>query len=212
MTTTRMTLLCFAIASLSSACADDAEQDVPPNDGNEPQSDAAIADAAIADAATADAAVADAAVMPDDGCHAEELEADMPRTPLSGAGVVDGALPAGSYAISSTYLRLPAGDAARERFLALAGPVIADIASREGAVASALALSASCNTARTLTVWRDQDAMYEFVGGAPHLAAMAAVGEVSRGGSIAMHWLGDESEANWDAAAEQLGAFEGRTY
>jgi len=205
-----MILLCLAIASWSGACADDTEPNEPPND--DPQTDAAIADAATADAATADAATTDAAVVPDDGCHADELEADMPRAPLTGAGVVDGTLAAGSYAISSTYLRLPAGDAARERFFALAGPVIADAATREGAVASALALSASCNTARTLTVWRDQEAMYEFVSGQAHLVAMAAVGEVSRGGSIAMHWLGDESEANWDTAAEQLGAFEGRTY
>jgi hypothetical protein len=212
MTTTRMTLLCFAIASLSWACADDAAQDALPNENDEPGADSATPEPETPDAATADAALADAAVVPDDGCREDELEADMPRTPLAGDDVVDGAVPAGSYAISSTYLRLPEGEAARERFFALVGPVLADLTTREGAVASALALSASCNTARTLTVWRDQDAMYEFVAGEAHLAAMAAVGEVSRGGSIAKHWLGDESEANWDSAAEQLGAFDGRTY
>lgn len=149
---------------------------------------------------------------PDDGCTGDVLTADTSLAPLSGPGLVDGALPPGQYAISTTHLRLKEGPATMARFSELLQPVLGQLGSSDGLVAQSLAVSSSCGTARTLTVWRDVDAMYAFVLSPAHAAAVAAVSEVSRGNSIAMHWIGSAEEANWQKAAEQLGAWTGRVY
>lgn len=144
------------------------------------------------------------------GCARGAIESDMGSSPLAGPAVKDGALAPGQYVISSTYLRLkPEGQA---RFDELLGPIMADLASRDGLVALSLGGSPQCGTARTLAVWRDDIAMFSFVTGDAHSAAVRAIGEVSRGGSVVTHWSGDQNSATWQAAAEHLAADDGPQY
>jgi hypothetical protein len=41
---------------------------------------------------------------------------------------------------------------------------------------------------------------------------MSAISELSRGGSVAMHWSGTETDGSWQGAAREVGAFEGTVY
>lgn len=151
---------------------------------------------------------------PDDGipagCQRGTLEPDLNTSPFSGAGVADGKIAAGEYVISSTYLRLKAGQ--QDRFETLLDPIMADLGARDGLVAISLGGSPKCGTARTLAVWRDDVAMFAFVTGEAHSAAVRAVGEVSRGGSVVTHWSGDQDSASWKSAAEHLAADDGPQY
>jgi hypothetical protein len=137
-----------------------------------------------------------------DGCTRDELESDMERMPFAGPGVRDGAIEPGNYLMATTYLRLRADQTAL--FQELVGPVIADISTRSGLVALTTARSQECGTARTLTVWRDEAAMLEFVVGEAHGKAMQSIHDLSRGGSVAAHWTGDQAATSWDVAAEHL--------
>lgn len=175
--------LTLILALLASACSDD-----DPN--------AAAPDAASPMTETSPS-VSDA-----DGCRRDELESDVQLMPFAGPGVRDGAIEPGNYLMATTYLRLRADQTAL--FQQLVGAVIADIRMRSGLVALTTARSEECGTARTLTVWRDEAAMLEFVVGEAHGKAMQSIHDVSRGGSVAAHWTGDQAAASWDAAAEHL--------
>jgi len=122
------------------------------------------------------------------------------------------ALPAGNYLISTTYLRLPLKKSALARFRALTSPIDDALRRNAGVVQVVTRLSTTCNTARTLTVWKDEASMYELVGSPEHSAAMAAVKEVSRGGSIVTHWVDDGTGATWTEAAKRLDADSGPFY
>jgi quinol monooxygenase YgiN len=121
-------------------------------------------------------------------------------------------LPAGQYVISTTYLRLKNSRATLQQFSALNAPMEAALRRNPGRVKSVTRLSESCNTARTLTVWKDEAAMYEFVASPEHAAAMAAVTDVSRGGSIVTHWNDTEVGFNWQKAATSIAADTGPFY
>lgn len=158
---------------------------------------------------------------PDDvpACARGTLEPDLAFLfPMNGPAVdpTTGAIvppPAGGYVVSSTYLAMRPEPAAQQRFGELSGPLMAALTNRPGLLAIQLGMSQSCGTARTFTIWADEDAMYEFVTGPAHLAAMNAVAEVSRGGSVATHWTEARVEQmTWQAAAAQLAAFDGNTY
>ncbi|MBL8949866.1 MAG: DUF3291 domain-containing protein, partial [Myxococcaceae bacterium] len=116
------------------------------------------------------------------------------------------------YAISSTYLRQPSGEAAEKKFSQLMAPISMQLTNQKGLVAMQLTFSEHCHTARTLTVWEDEAAMYSFVMSKAHVDAMAAVGELSRGGSIALHWSGSDRDATWSTATQKLGAHSGAQY
>jgi heme-degrading monooxygenase HmoA len=147
-----------------------------------------------------------------DGCNGYDLEADFAPTPLDGPGLVDGQIPAGEYIITTTYLRMQSGDAARQTFNTLAGDVLTDLQGRSGLVGFSLGLAAECQTARTLSVWASEEVMIEFVLGEAHRAAIRQVSEVSRGGSVTAHFTGTEADATWEKAAEQFVGFSGRVY
>jgi len=144
------------------------------------------------------------------GCAPGTIEADMNAAPLAGPGVHDGVLEPGEYIVSSTYLQLKQD--ALGHFQELLEPIETDLASREGVVALSFGGSAACGTARTLAVWRDEAAMFAFVTGEAHSAAVDAIGALSRGGSVVTHWSGDQSSATWPSAAAQLAADDGPTY
>lgn len=115
-------------------------------------------------------------------------------------------LPPGRYVISTTYLRLPHRKSALQRFSSLTGPMEDDLRGNPGLVRVTTRLASSCNTARTLSVWKSEADLYRFVSSPSHAKAMAAVEEVSRGGSITTHWSGTEADATWDHATRALAA------
>lgn len=149
----------------------------------------------------------------DPACAAEGLESDLRPSPLQGSAVdANGALMAGQYVFSTTRLKLRFTPAAGQRFNELMGPISTALASQPGLLAQSVATSTRCNVARTLTVWRDEASMYAFVSSSSHTAAMAAVSEVSRGGSRTTHWSGAQSQGSWEFAAQSLVASAGPTY
>lgn len=145
-------------------------------------------------------------------CTRDSMEADLQASPLAGSAVrADGTLTPGQYIVSSTYLRLRPGEG-QARFGQLMGPILESLQAQEGLVALQLGTSERCGTARTLSVWKDEAAMYVFVAGSAHQAAVNAVEAVSRGGSIVTHWADDERGVSWEKAARQLAADPGPFY
>lgn len=142
-------------------------------------------------------------------CERGILESDLFTLPLDSADVSFGALKPGQYVVSSTYLRLIDSDAASAKFWEVMFPIIEDLGTRKGLAALSLGLSLECNTARTLSVWRDDIAMLEFVAGSAHVAAVAAGSQLNRGGSVVMHWTGNETQATWEVAAQKLAEYDG---
>jgi heme-degrading monooxygenase HmoA len=197
MTTTRFFMhlvLSLALAILE-ACADDDSQTVDPareRDASAPTNSNSEPGGNFA------------------GCVRGSLESDLEASPLAGPGVREGALEPGDYVVSSTYLQIKLGKNARLQ--ELSAPILDDLGSRAGLVALSLGNSRTCNVARTLTVWRDDAAMLEFVIGDAHSTAVQAVSELSRGGSVVTHWSGDEKTASWKSAAEHLAADDGPEY
>lgn len=158
-------------------------------------------------------------VAPGPVCDRGVLEADFQLfVPFGGPGVdpATGKLrpSAGApYLISSTYIRLRPEPAAQQAFGELMGPIAGALQQQPGLAAVLLGTSMSCGTARTLTVWASEEEMYAFVGGAPHAAAMARVAEVSRGGSLATHWVATgTAAAEWPSVLPQLRAYDGPLY
>lgn len=149
---------------------------------------------------------------PEEACTRGKLETDLVFAPLAGPGVdpATGTLvppPAAGYVVSSTYLALLPEPAAQAQFQGLVNAIVGELQQQPGLVAFQLASSMSCGTARTVTVWRDEPAMFAFVAGPAHGNARAAVREVSRGGSAVTSWeaVGLE-QTTWQYAAEQLAA------
>lgn len=145
-------------------------------------------------------------------CERYKLEPDFEGAPLTGPHVQDGELMAGDYIISSTYLQLRAEPEARQKLGELMAPIMADLMKRDGLLALSFGDSKRCGTARTLAVWRDDVAMFGFVTGEAHGRAVQAIDELSRGGSVVMHWSGDKSSASWSSAMSYLAEAEGPFY
>ncbi|MDI1447439.1 antibiotic biosynthesis monooxygenase [Polyangium sp. 6x1] len=149
----------------------------------------------------------------DDGCARSKLELDFASEPLAGAGVdAEGNLAPGSYILSTTYIHRKGTPASEAKFGELVGPIVGALQTQPGLVAFRLGTAASCSVGRTLTVWKDEEAMYQFVGSPAHAEAMARIGEVSRGDSVATSWQDDERGATWEKALEVLAAETGPTY
>jgi hypothetical protein len=143
-------------------------------------------------------------------CERGALETDFRAAPLAGAGVDSSGLRAGEYIVSSTYLQLKPD--AQQTLEGLLQPVLEDLQTRDGLLALSLGQSEACGALRTLAVWRDDAAMIAFVTSPAHTSAMSRVTDVSRGGSVVTHWLGDATSATWEAAAQELGSVEGPLY
>jgi heme-degrading monooxygenase HmoA len=152
-----------------------------------------------------------------DGCPRGTLETDIVYLPRTGPSIdATGTLmppPAEGYVVSTTFLRLRAGDEAGSRFNELFAPIATQLQTQPGLEALQLATSARCGTARTLSVWASAEAMYDFVVSDAHYAAVKAVSEVSRGGSVVVHWTAPTAEqASWDEATKRLTAAKGPFY
>lgn len=111
------------------------------------------------------------------------------------------------YHVSVTYLALRPENI--EQFLGLIPNVNQALFSNPGLVAVQLADSQQCATARTLTVWTDEAAMYEFVGSQAHVDAIVAFPDISRGQSTLASFGGVKaSDITWDRALAELEAAE----
>lgn len=142
-------------------------------------------------------------------CTRATLESDLRTTgALSGKGVDPGtgALKAGHYVISSTYLKLATSPAGQKAFREVMEGIASSIDTQPGLEASLLTTSAECLSARTLSVWKDEASMYAFVGSPAHVRAMTRAQEMSRGGGGVTHWAGTESDATLEVGAQKLGA------
>jgi heme-degrading monooxygenase HmoA len=143
------------------------------------------------------------------GCTRGTLESDIQTGPLAGPGVDPATgtlLPLPATAIlSSTYIAIGSGDKTK-RFGEVMGPISEALAKQPGLLAIRTGRSDSCNTARTLTVWKDEESMLAYVVGPAHSAAMMDVGNISRGGSIASHWPAPTNieEITWEGALALL--------
>jgi heme-degrading monooxygenase HmoA len=143
----------------------------------------------------------------------DTLEPDFQSSPFQGPGVdAQGKLAPGTYIMSSTYLRMGHSQQAQAEFQQLMGPLNQTLQQQQGLVAIRSGLSTNCNTARTFTVWKDEEAMYQFVGSPAHAQAISRVSVLSRGGSIVTSWQDDEHGASWEKALERLAVDTGPTY
>ena len=61
-----------------------------------------------------------------------------------------------------------------------------------------------------MTIWTDQAAMMDFVRSGAHNAAMGAVSEISRGGSVTLHWeTTNPEDIDWAAAVTHFVGHDG---
>ncbi len=150
---------------------------------------------------------------PSDGCTRGELELDLQKVPTSLPIVPAADPPAEGYVVSSTYLRLRHEEGAKRRFVELNAAIITDLVARPGLLAVEFGIAGQCNTARTRSVWASTEAMYDFVAGEAHGAAVQAIDELSRGGSVVTHWTAKTlDETSWEEAAVRLRGDKGPVY
>jgi heme-degrading monooxygenase HmoA len=153
------------------------------------------------------------------GCERGLLEADIEFAgPMAGPAVDPGtgelaAPPAAGYHVSTTYLRLRPDDAAQQRFNELVGPVTEQLATQAGLLGVQVSNADACGTARTMTLWQDEEAMFGFVFSDAHDAAVGGIDEISRGGSAFASWTATTlDDTTWDAAAAHLAEVDGPFY
>jgi heme-degrading monooxygenase HmoA len=121
-------------------------------------------------------------------------------------------VPAGAI-LTSTYLQLKPDAKAQQRFAELATAVGATLQSSPGLLAGMIVNSQKCAVSRTVTIWKDEPSLLAFISTKAHTAAVAGVGEISRGGSITTNWLPkDASEASLQGAAAQFVSHKGPVY
>ncbi|ACY16828.1 hypothetical protein [Haliangium ochraceum] len=136
-------------------------------------------------------------------------EVDFAPMPFQGPGVdpetgAFASLDNETYVVHTTHLLLKPGMA--EKVYELSGPILADLMSRPGFVAVSLATSDTCGSVRTLGVWESEVAMYDFVFGEAHTAAMDQTTEVSESGRVT-HWTlsaDDVKSLTWDQARAEV--------
>lgn len=150
-------------------------------------------------------------------CTRQQLESDFGSEPLIGPGVdpETGQLLAQGepFVVSTTYLALQGTPEAQQLFGELVEAITEDMATRDGLLAVSTGFSRECGTARTLTAWRDEEAMQAFVLGEAHIAAITAVAQVSRGGSVVMSWAeSDATQVSWTQVVPRLANHTGSVY
>ena len=104
-----------------------------------------------------------------------------------------------SYVASTTWVFIKPDQ--QERFFQVAGAVIESASQLDGLVGMSLAGSDKCGSARTLTVWRSEQAMMDFVVSDAHAAAMAQGPDLVLNG-VVTHWNvgSDNVPPSWDEA------------
>lgn len=137
-------------------------------------------------------------------CTGEEFQS----SPFAGSGYnpEQGLLkaPQDSYIAHTTVIYLRPGQ--DELFGQLMGPISEQLANQEGLVAISLGAAPECGIARTMAVWENEAAMYDFVASDAHTQAMIKFTEVAQGGAVT-HWniTADELPTmSWDTAFAKI--------
>jgi hypothetical protein len=120
------------------------------------------------------------AVMDYEACVAD----DWQRPPFDGAFAADGSFLGPSDMtvwIGATDVQLWGDEASYALLDTLMGPIHEDLSTRQGMLGITFDNSAACHRARTFTVWESEQALYAFVGGPAHGAAMVEAGSGSLG-------------------------------
>lgn len=109
------------------------------------------------------------------------------------------------YVVSSTYLALQP-NADPQLFGQLSAGNAMALFTNPGMIAVQLSNSTQCGTARTFTVWENEEALMNFVGSDAHLQSVSAFPSLSRGGSTLSVWAEPvtASEITWDAAMTRM--------
>jgi hypothetical protein len=115
--------------------------------------------------------------------------------------------PQENYVVSSTMIMVKPDHMGL--FFELVGAVNEQIMTTDGFVAMALASDPNCGWARTLTVWRDETAMYSFVVNGAHAEAMNRTWEVAITGKVTS-WpiTASQMPPTWETAREKLAEIE----
>ncbi|MFT3711612.1 MAG: hypothetical protein QM817_28580 [Archangium sp.] len=142
----------------------------------------------------------------DPSCTRSAIEPDSGGEGWKGSGLVNGAIPPGRYVISSTYIAMKPTAEAQTGFQEVWTPLEKSLATTDGLIAYQTFGSTQCATARTIAVWRDEMAMFQFVGSPLHTAAIQKSTTISRGGGATTHWVDTEAGATLQRSVEQLGA------
>ena len=151
------------------------------------------------------------AAPPDDTvCLKSTIEPDLSTLQWQGPGLVNGAIPPGQYVVAATYLKGKAEGF--DTFQKVLVPLIDALPKTDGVLGFATMNSSACFTARTLSVWRDEAAMFKFVASPAHAAAMTKGSQISRGGSLTTHWADTEAGATLAKSAQMLGEDTGSTF
>lgn len=199
----------------------------PADDDPEPSADTGdSADASTSNADDDTTAADSSGGDPFAACNRGTLETDLesqdaagnpapPRWAGPGVDQATGELidDGSTYVVSATYLTIKPEGPAMQAFGEVIGPVVPELLGNPGVVAFQLASSTECSSARTFTVWRDEESMMAFVMSDAHAMASARVSEISRGGSVVTHWTGAVvADITWETALTQLEADAGPFY
>jgi hypothetical protein len=115
--------------------------------------------------------------------------------------------PATSYVMAGTAGLPRASETEQVAFGAHNMAITEDLFTRDGFIAANLGGSDACRTGRTMSLWRDQDAMMQFVLGDAHQNAMIEVSEVLQE-SKTSHWTFEPNAQGdfptWETYAEHM--------
>ena len=142
-------------------------------------------------------------------CVDDDLSAGQP---FSGPGYKpsEGGLQAPlqeAYLASTTAIAIKPDEASGKRFFELTVPIIGQLTQMEGVVGWEVALSDKCGYGRTITVWRNEEAMMGFVMSDAHVAAMSESASVSTA-AVVTSWEIPAAEIplSWDVARAKAAA------
>lgn len=113
-----------------------------------------------------------------------------------------------TYIAATTIGRIKPA-ALEDHYQGLVVAVIEQLATQEGLIGLELGQSEKCGYTRTKTVWRDEEAMFGFVGSDAHVAAMAEGRNVLSAAAVA-HWTvgADEVPPSWTTVHDKIAATE----
>jgi quinol monooxygenase YgiN len=111
-----------------------------------------------------------------------------------------------SYVASATIIMLEPDDDSQREFQMLNAAVVEALEQSDGMVGYGLAFEPNCGFGRTVSLWRNEAAMYAFVGSNAHAQAIARAGAISiTGKTTSWEVTAKEAAFSWETAREELG-------
>ncbi len=137
------------------------------------------------------------------------VDPDLMASPLAGPGY-DPQLgligeDAGTYLAHTTQVMIAEDDEALADFDGYIDAIVAQLMETDGLIAYSLATEPSCGFARTVGVWRDEQAMVAFALSGAHAEAMGQSSRLALTGRVT-HWevASDDLPELWAQALEQI--------